>query len=129
MKRKQFLKGMVQLAQEGTIQMYKRPDIGTETFVVGVVGVLQLDVLENRLKNEYNVDLRMQQLNYRFARWIHLEGRAIATVDDFDELTLTSTTLKVLDKDEQPVLLFESDWAIQWALERNPKLRLREIND
>ena len=55
MKRKQFLKGIEQLAEEGAIQLYKQPDIGTETYIIGVVGVLQLDVLEYRLKTEYGV--------------------------------------------------------------------------
>ena len=50
MKRKQFLKGIKQLAEEGAIQVYKQPDIGVEEFVIGAVGVLQFDVLEHRLK-------------------------------------------------------------------------------
>lgn len=129
MKRKQFLKGMEQLAQEGAIQIYKRPDIGTETFVVGVVGVLQFDVLAYRLRFEYNVDIRSQQLNYRFARWLKIRGRAEAQVSDFDDLTLTSTTMKVLDAHERPVLLFESDWAINWVLERNHDIELVDIGE
>lgn len=127
LKRKQFLKGMEQLAQEGTIQMYKQPDIGTETFVVGVVGILQFDVLEQRLKAEYNVSIRKTMLNYRFARWIHFKEDA--ENKDPAELNITSTSLLVNDHNEQPVLLFESDWAISWALERNPGLELLEIND
>ena len=57
MKRKQFLKGMEQIAQEGAIQIFKTPDSGMEEVIVGVVGTLQFDVLEYRLKNEYGVDL------------------------------------------------------------------------
>ncbi len=129
MKRKQFLKGMEQLAQEGTIQMYKQPEIGTETFIVGVVGVLQFDVLEQRLKAEYKVDIRLQQLNYRSARWLRMKDKAITTVEDMEDLNLTSTTLRVMDHREDPVLLFESDWAINWALERNSEIELVEIND
>ena len=52
MKRKQFLKGIVQLSQEGAVQTFKRPNIGREEMIAGVVGVLQMDVLEHRLKNE-----------------------------------------------------------------------------
>lgn len=129
MKRKQFLKGMEQLAQEGTIQMYKQPDVGTETFIVGVVGVLQFDVLEQRLKAEYKVDIRLQQLNYRSARWLQIKNQSFATVGDMESLNLTSTSLRVVDHREEPVLLFESDWAINWALERNTHIDLVEIND
>lgn len=129
MKRKQFNKGMRQLAQEGAVQLYKQPDVGTETYVVGVVGVLQFDVLEHRLQNEYKVDIRKTMLDYRLARWLKLDGKDFATADDFDNLNLTSTTMKVVDRYEQPVLLFESPWAIDWALERNEGLTLSQIND
>lgn len=126
LRRKQFLKGMMQLAQEGTIQLYKEPDIGTETFIVGVVGVLQFDVLEHRLKGEYNTEIRKQSLNYELARWVAWEDNA--TPVPLDELNLTSTTLAVLDKDERPVLLFESSWAMDWARERNRGLKLTSIS-
>ena len=56
MKRKQFVKGMEQIAQEGAIQIFRDLGAGMEEVIVGVVGVLQLEVLEYRLKNEYNVD-------------------------------------------------------------------------
>lgn len=70
MKRKQFQKGIMQLSQEGAIQVFKQIDIGVETLIVGAVGILQFDVLEYRLENEYGVKLRMQNLPYRYARWI-----------------------------------------------------------
>ena len=70
MKRKQFVKGIEQIAQEGAIQIFKELDGGMEEVIVGVVGVLQFEVLEYRLKNEYNVDIRMQRLPYGFIRWI-----------------------------------------------------------
>ena len=62
MKRKQFIKGITQLSEEGAIQVFKEPDIGVEELVIGAVGELQFDVLEHRLKYEYGVDIRMQRL-------------------------------------------------------------------
>jgi len=126
MKRKQFLKGITQLAEEGAIQVYKQPDIGTETYIIGVVGVLQLEVLEYRLKNEYGVAIRQNSLNYQKARWIR--PNAAGEMPDPKKLSLTSTTLLVLDKDDSPVLLFESDWAITWAQDRNAGLVLESIH-
>ena len=126
MKRKQFVRGIDQLAEEGAIQVFRQPDAGTETVIVGVVGVLQFDVLEYRLQNEYGVAIRRQQLNYRFARW--LVPRAGQELPEHNQLSLTSTTLYVLDKNEDPVLLLESDWAIQWAIDRNKSIELREIS-
>ena len=70
MKRKQFVKGVEQIAQEGAIQIFKIPDSGFEDVVVGVVGTLQFDVFEYRMKNEYGVDLRMSGLPYEHLRLI-----------------------------------------------------------
>ncbi len=127
MQRKAFSKGKAQLAQEGAIQCYKEAGIGMETVIVGVVGLLQLDVLRERLLSEYRVAIRQTPLSYRFARWL-LPG-ADGQFPNPDALSLTSTTRFVYDAKERPVLLFESDWAIQWALERNQKLRLAHIQD
>ena len=123
MKRKQFLKGIEQLSQEGAVQLYKQPDIGTETYIMGVVGVLQFDVLEYRLKSEYGVDILRTPLNYRLARWVKSDAEGV----DFDphKMTLTSTSCLVLDRDDEPVVLFESDWAVQWAVDHNEALKLR----
>ena len=126
MKRKQFLKGIEQLSEEGAIQLYKQPDIGTETYIMGVVGVLQFEVLEHRLKNEYGVDIMRTNLNYRMARWAVNKDN---TPVDIKKLTITSTSLVVLSKDEEPVILFESEWGISWALDRNPGLLLEDIHN
>jgi peptide chain release factor 3 len=122
MKRKQFLKGLTQLSEEGAIQIYKQPDIGIEEFIIGAVGVLQFEVLEYRLKNEYNVDLKLSHLNHRHARWI------TETPCDPSDLNKTSTTMIVKDIHDNYVLLFENEWSIQWVLDRNKGLVLRNIS-
>ncbi|HOK42884.1 MAG TPA: peptide chain release factor 3, partial [Thermoclostridium caenicola] len=122
MKRKQFLKGITQLAQEGAIQVYKQPDIGVEEFVVGAVGVLQFEVLEYRLKNEYSVDLKIQRLPHRHARWI------VSSPAEPDQLNLTSSTMLVHDGRGNPVLLFENEWSVNWARDKNKGLELSDIS-
>ncbi|HOJ12687.1 MAG TPA: peptide chain release factor 3 [Clostridiales bacterium] len=121
MKRKQFIKGISQLSEEGAIQVFKEPDIGVEELVIGAVGELQFDVLEYRLKYEYGVDIRMQRLPLRYARWID------GSIDNLAKLNLTSSTLIVEDKLERLVLLFENEWSIRWAQERNKILKLKDI--
>lgn len=121
MKRKQFVKGIEQLSQEGAVQIFKQIDIGVEAVIIGVVGALQFEVLEYRLKNEYGVDLRMQQLPYRFARWI------VETDAEPAKLNLPSTTMIVEDKEKRPVILFENEWSIRLSEERNTKLKLIDI--
>ncbi len=128
MKRKQFLKGIEQLSEEGAVQLYKQPDIGTETYIMGVVGILQFDVLEYRLKSEYGVDIIRTPLNYRLARWVKSDvdgGFGAQGGPDYHDMTLTSTSMLVLDRDDEPVVLFESEWAIDWAVDHNESLKLR----
>lgn len=126
MKRKQFVRGMEELSQEGAAQLYKQVGIGTETYTVGVVGILQLDVLVHRLENEYKAKVIRTPLPYRFARWIEFEDGKEVNPED---LTISSTSMLVRDRYERPVLLFESSWAIQWALERNEGLILKNIHE
>ena len=73
MKRKQFVKGIEQIAQEGAIQIFQEFNTGMEEIIVGVVGVLQFDVLKYRLENEYNVDIKLEPLPYEHIRWIDNE--------------------------------------------------------
>ena len=68
MKRKQFVKGISQIAQEGAIQIFQEFNTGMEEIIVVVVGVLQFDVLKFRLENEYNVDIRLEPLPYELDR-------------------------------------------------------------
>ena len=123
MKRKQFVKGMEQVAQEGAIQIFRDLGGGMEEVIVGVVGVLQLEVLEYRLKNEYNVDIRMQKLPYEHIRWIENDP------DELDprDLDLTSDTRKIEDLKGNRLLLFTSPWSIGWAEQHNSQLRLSEF--
>lgn len=121
MKRKQFIKGMTEISQEGAIQVFKEINIGIEEIVVGVVGVLQFEVLEYRMKTEYNVDIKIERLPFKNIRWIE-ESKC-----DPEDLSLTSDTKVVKDLKDRNLLLFQSDWAISWALEHNDGLILSDI--
>ena len=128
LKRKQFIKGTTQIAQEGAIQIFSEPQSGFEEVIVGVVGVLQFEVLEYRLKNEYNVDIIREGLPYEHIRWItsqkHLEGG----LDELQKLVLTSDTKLIQDVKGNYLLIFTSEWNIKWALDKNPGLELAEFN-
>ena len=125
MKRKQFVKGMEQIAQEGAIQIFRDLGAGMEEVIVGVVGVLQLEVLEYRLKNEYNVDIRMQTLPYEYIRWI------LNSPDELDpkDLDITSDTRCIEDLKGNRLLLFASPWSIDWATQHNEALKLSEFGN
>ena len=121
MKRKQFIKGINQIAQEGAIQIFQEYNTGMEEIIVGVVGVLQFDVLKYRLENEYNVEIRLENLPYEYIRWI--ENEEI----DLDKLTGTSDMKKVKDLKGHPLLLFVNEWSIRMTIDRNDGLKLTEF--
>lgn len=121
MKRKQFIKGITQLAEEGAIQVFKKPNTGMEELIIGVVGALQFEVLEYRLKNEYGVDLIRETLPYRHVRWIHL--------DNFSHQNFIPPmdTLVVEDEYEHPVVLMQFDWTIRRLEDKYPNAEFKEI--
>ena len=124
MKRKQFVKGVMQIAQEGAIQIFHEPETGMEEVIVGVVGVLQFEVFEHRMRTEYNVEIIREPLSYQYIRWID----GIPT-DKKPELNITEDTKLVQDFRDQYLLLFTSEWNIRWALERNEGLELRDFSN
>ncbi len=125
LKRKQFVKGMEELAQEGAIQIFRELGAGMESVIVGVVGVLQFEVLERRLESEYHVKVRRRPLPYTELRWIENDPGEI----DIPGLSLTRDTCRVEDMRGGKLLLFTSPWNIDWATEHNPKLRLSEFGN
>ena len=121
MKRKQFVKGIEQIAQEGAIQIFQEYNTGMEEIIVGVVGVLQFDVLKYRLENEYNVEIRLENLPYEHIRWI--ENEQI----DMDKISGTSDMKKIRDLKGRPLLLWVNSWSIGMTLDRNEGLILSEF--
>jgi peptide chain release factor 3 len=123
MKRKQFVKGINQIAQEGAIQIFQELYGNMEEIIVGVVGVLQFDVLKYRLENEYNVEIRLENLPYEHIRWI-------ANKDEIqvDKIVGTSDMKKVTDLKGNPLLLFINAWSVGMTEDRNPDLILTEFS-
>ena len=120
MKRKQFIKGTEQIAQEGAIQIFKIPGAGLEEVIVGVVGTLQFDVFEYRMKKEYNVDLRMTSLPYD-----HL--RLIESMDCHpDEIVLCTGAAVLQDFRDRYLLAFDGEWSVGFLTKHNPGLVLAD---
>ena len=122
MKRKQFIKGISQIAQEGAIQIFQEYNTGMEEIIVGVVGVLQFEVLEYRLKNEYNVDIKLEPLPYEHIRWIENPQEI-----DVNRIVGTSDMKKIKDLKGNPLLVFANSWSVNMVLERNEGLKLSEF--
>ena len=121
MKRKQFIKGTEQIAQEGAIQIFKVPGAGMEEVIVGVVGTLQFDVFEYRMKNEYCVDLYMTGLPYE-----HLRRITACPVEDPKDLTLCMGAEVLEDFRERHLIAFGGEWSVGFLLKHNPGLELSD---
>ena len=123
MKRKQFVKGITQIAKEGAIQIFQEYNTGMEEIIVGVVGVLQFDVLKYRLEHEYNVEIRLDLLPYEHIRWIK------NSACDLEKILGTSDMKKIKDMKNQPLLLFVNAWSVGMTLDRNKGLELSEFDN
>ena len=121
MKRKQFVKGITQIAQEGAIQIFQEYTAGMSEIIVGVVGVLQFDVLKYRLENEYGCEIRLESLPYGFIRWV---GDPSV---DVTKLKRMNNVKAVKDMKGNPLLLFVNDWMIKMVLDDNKGLELLEF--
>ena len=121
MKRKQFVQGVTQIAQEGAIQIFQEFTAGLSEIIVGVVGVLQFDVLKYRLENEYGCEIRLEPIPYNYIRWVKDPST------DLTKLKRVSDVKKVKDMKGNPLLLFANEWVINQVLEHNEGLELLEF--
>ena len=114
---KQFDDGVRQLEEEGLMQVF-RSSHGRDP-IVGVVGALQFDVIQSRLQNEYRVESKVELMNYHAARW--LEDPRVTR----DSLKgLGANVLEVTDREGRRVLLFPTEWSLQYAERENPGVKL-----
>lgn len=114
LKHKQYHKGIAQLVQEGTIQLYKTPYF--EDFIIGAVGELQFQVFEYRMKNEYNVDIEFTHMTHELARWV--------TKGEVTDKMLDSRKMLVHDQQGRPVILFENEFTLRYFQDKYPDLKL-----
>ena len=120
MKRKQFIKGTEQIAQEGAIQIFKIPYSGMEEVIVGVVGTLQFDVFQYRMRSEYGVELRMAGLPYDHLR------RITASPVPPKDLTLCADAALLEDFRGHSLIAYAGEWPVGYLLKHNPGLELAE---
>jgi peptide chain release factor 3 len=123
LRRKQLVKGIEQLAQEGTIQLYRPPAGRSGELILGAVGQLQLEVVKYRMASEYDVNVRIETVPQRFARWV---SRTDGTPVDIQQLARAQIGLAAVDVRDRPVILFEGDWALRSAEKFHPELVFAE---
>ena len=100
-----------------------RPQIGSN-WIVGVVGVLQLDVVVERLRTEYATEIGFDAVQYNTARWVECDDDSI--LRKFIE---TNPSSIAMDRDDRPVFLFKNAWEVSYVSEKNPDIRFRETRE
>ena len=117
MKQKSFHKGIQQLVQEGTVQMYQSYTTGD--YILGAVGQLQFEVFQFRMANEYNSEVVMTPMGKKIARWIDPE--------QLDEKMSSSRNLLVKDRNGAPLFLFENEFSERWFADKYPDVTLKSL--
>lgn len=115
LKSKQLNKALDQLSEEGAVQVF-RPIHATEQFL-GVVGVLQFDVVQYRILHEYGVNVVFGGLPYAAARWVHCEDKVA-----LDEFVRAQGQVMCLDQHGNYTIMLDSTWRINFLKERYPKI-------
>jgi peptide chain release factor 3 len=124
LKSKQLEKGLLQLAEEGAVQLF-RPLFNTD-YILGAVGVLQFDVIMARLKTEYGVDAIYEGVEYATARWVECDDRKL--LDDFEKKNQVNLAR---DAEGKLAYLASSEWRLGHTMEQWPGIvfhKTREHN-
>jgi peptide chain release factor 3 len=112
---KQFDEGLRQLEEEGLMQVFYVA-AGRREPIVGVVGALQLDVITSRLQTEYGVSVAIEPASLSAARWAADPTRPLPS--------LGGQPVVAVDRQERRVLLFESEWELQYFQRQYPDVQL-----
>jgi peptide chain release factor 3 len=112
---KQFDEGLVQLEEEGLMQLFYIAGARREP-LVGVVGALQFDVITSRLRTEYGVTATVEPTPYAAARWLADPARPLPP--------LGGNTIAAIDRRDRRVLLFGSEWELQYFSRQHPEVSL-----
>ncbi|MGI9569797.1 MAG: EF-Tu/IF-2/RF-3 family GTPase, partial [Desulfobulbia bacterium] len=112
---KQLRRALEDLAEEGLVQVFI-PSIGSQ-WIVGVVGVLQLDVLSSRAKSEYRIDIQFENVPFELARWLHCEDKT-----KLDNFIKSNSANIVHDREQRPVFLAKSSWELDYTVKNNQEI-------
>ena len=122
MRAKKLREALRQMAEEGVVQVFMPMD-GSPP-IVGVVGALQLDVLRQRLNDEYNLPIDFETSRFDVCRWVSAANRA-----DLDAFVAAHRADMAEDLDGSPVFMASSAFMLNYEIERAPKLTFSDIKD
>jgi len=122
LKQKQLLKGLIQLSEEGAVQLFRPLD--NNDLIVGAVGILQFDVVVQRLKSEYNVEAIYEAINVATARWVSCEDEK-----KFDEFRRKCSTNLALDGGDNLTYIAPTRVNLNLSQERYPEVVFTETRE
>ena len=122
LKSKQLRKGLDQLSEEGAVQVF-RPLHSNDQYL-GVVGVLQFDVVKFRIEAEYGVRIKMAQLAYSAARWFSCDDKV-----KLEKFRKEQSQNICLDQHEKETILLDHDWRLKYLLERHPDVKFTSTSE
>ncbi|QCZ94175.1 peptide chain release factor 3 [Salinimonas iocasae] len=122
LKQKQLLKGLIQLSEEGAVQVF-RP-LANNDLIVGAVGVLQFDVVVARLKAEYNVDALYEHISVNTARWVYSDDER-----KLDEFRRKAEQNLALDGGDNLTYIAPTMVNLQLAQERYPDIQFTKTRE
>jgi peptide chain release factor 3 len=120
---KKFRDGLDQLLQEGVVQSFYLKNSAQKIPLLGAVGPLQFEVVQYRLQDEYGAESRLEQTNWKVCRWISPE----ITREMQNEILLPAGGAWAFDTEERVVILFTSEWSLNYFKEKNPRVELSDI--
>lgn len=120
---KKFRDGLDQLLQEGVIQAYYLKNSSQKVPLLGAVGPLQFEVVQYRLQDEYGAETRMEQTNWKALRWIS----PLHSEKEISQIVLPAGAAFAYDSQENLVILFTSEWSLNYFMEKHPKIELSDI--
>ena len=122
LKTKQLNKGLEQLTDEGVAQLFTKKTDNRK--VLGTVGALQFEVIQHRLKSEYSASCNFEHISLFKACWISCKDKK-----KLEEFIFEKAHHMATDKENRPVFLAESAWALQMAQEKNPEIKFHFISE
>jgi peptide chain release factor 3 len=126
MKRKQLKKGLEELGQEGSVQLFRPPEGRDGDAVIGAVGELSFEVTKYRLETEYKVDVRLESLPFEYARWVEKKDPTEKGEIDLTRFERERAGSGFIDVRGRPVVLFRGDWQLDIAKREFTNLEFKE---
>jgi peptide chain release factor 3 len=121
---KRFRTGLEHLLQEGAIQAFSLKDATQNVPLLGAVGILQFDVLQYRLENEYGATSRLESMSWRVIRWVASEDTGHEALQD-NKLPMGCRI--ATDSSGRMVVLFNTEWELKYFTDKYPAIHLSKL--